>query len=150
MTNDPSQIVGELIFGRWRSQILYAGVKLGVFDALGESSKTSSDIAEVLRLDSALTYRLLRALASLGLLHEDADRSFALTACGEYLRADHPQTMRGVALLEKRAQSITRRGNTCVTSCAMANRMGLSVSLAIRYSCMSWRMQTTGLCSTRR
>jgi Dimerisation domain len=64
MNNDPSQIVGELIFGRWRSQILYAGVKLGVFDALGDGSKTSSDIAEVLGLDSALTYRLLRAFAS--------------------------------------------------------------------------------------
>ena len=75
--NDPSQIVGELIFGRWRSQILYAGVKLGVFDALGDASKTSSDIAEVLRLDPALTYRLLRALASLGLLHEDAHRVVA-------------------------------------------------------------------------
>ena len=76
--NDPSKIVEELIFGRWRSQILYAGVKLGVFDALGDASKTSSDIAEVLRLDPALTYRLLRALASLGLLHEDTNRSFAL------------------------------------------------------------------------
>jgi hypothetical protein len=26
--------VVDLIFGRWRSQILYTGVKLGVFDAL--------------------------------------------------------------------------------------------------------------------
>jgi hypothetical protein len=101
MMNDPSQIVVDLIFGRWRSQILYAGVKLGVFDALGDGSKTSSDIAEVLRLDPALTYRLLRALASLDLLHEDAHRSFALTACGECLRADHPQSLRGVALLEE-------------------------------------------------
>ena len=55
MMNDPSQIVVELIFGRWRSQILYAGVKLGVFDALGDGYKASSDIAEVLRLDPALT-----------------------------------------------------------------------------------------------
>jgi hypothetical protein len=101
MMNDPSQIVVELIFGRWRSQILYAGVKLGVFDALGGGSKTLSDIAEALHLNPTLTYRLLRALASLGLLHEDAHRSFALTACGECLRSDHPQTLRGVALLEE-------------------------------------------------
>ena len=26
--------VSDLIFGRWRSQILYAGVKLGIFEAL--------------------------------------------------------------------------------------------------------------------
>ena len=92
--NDPSKIVEELIFGRWRSQILYAGVKLGVFDALGDASKTSSDIAEVLRLDPALTYRLLRALASLGLLDEDTNRSFALTACGEYLRGSSADNAR--------------------------------------------------------
>ena len=129
--NDPSKIVEELIFGRWRSQILYAGVKFGVFDALGDASKTSSDIAEVLRLDPALTYRLLRALASLGLLHEDTNRSFALTACGEYLRRIIRRQCAAWPSL-KRAQSITPRGNTCVPSCAMADRMALSVSLAIR------------------
>jgi hypothetical protein len=98
---DTSAQVIDLIFGRWRSQILYAGVQLGVFDALRGGSKTASAIAEALHLDPSLTYRLLRALASLGLLHEDAHRSFALTACGEYLRADHPQTLRGLALLEE-------------------------------------------------
>jgi hypothetical protein len=29
----------DLIFGRWRSQILYAGVKLGIFDALAPVPK---------------------------------------------------------------------------------------------------------------
>src|SRR5437870_4372761 len=101
MANDPSQIVVDLIFGRWRSQILYAGVKLGIFDALSSRAIRASDLAETLHLDPALTYRLLRALASLELLQEDAHRSFALTACGEYLRSDHPQTLHGVALLEE-------------------------------------------------
>jgi hypothetical protein len=98
---DTSAQVLDLIFGRWRSQILYAGVQLGVFDALRGGSKTASAIAVALHLDPPLTYRLLRALASLGLLHEDAQRSFALTAGGEYLRADHPQTLRSLALLEE-------------------------------------------------
>jgi O-methyltransferase domain/Dimerisation domain len=101
MAHDPSQIVVELIFGRWRSQILYAGVKLGIFDALSRGAQSASHLAEALHLDPALTYRLLRALASLGLLHEDAHRSFTLTACGAYLQGDHPQTLRGVALLEE-------------------------------------------------
>jgi hypothetical protein len=30
--NDPAQIVVDLIFGRWRSQILYAGVNLGILN----------------------------------------------------------------------------------------------------------------------
>src|SRR5215468_9431268 len=69
----------DLIFGRWRSQILYAGVKLGIFDALRTGPKTAALIARELNLDAALTYRLLRALGSLELLREDKDRTFSLT-----------------------------------------------------------------------
>ena len=90
----------DLIFGRWRSQIVYAGVKLGIFDAFG-GAKTAAVIAHELDLDPALTYRLLRALGSLELLREDKDRTFSLTETGELLRSDHPQTLRGVTLLEE-------------------------------------------------
>jgi O-methyltransferase domain/Dimerisation domain len=94
-------VVLDIIFGRWRSQIAYSGVKLGVFDALAREGKDAGLIARELRLDPALSYRLLRALASLGLLAEDASRRFSLTEAGEFLRADHPETLRGVTLLEE-------------------------------------------------
>jgi len=61
----------DLIFGRWRSQILYAGVKLGIFDALRAGPKTAAVITHDLDIDPALGYRLLRALGSLELLRED-------------------------------------------------------------------------------
>jgi precorrin-6B methylase 2 len=91
----------DLIFGRWRSQILYAGVKLGIFDALRTGPKTAALIAHELDLDPALGYRLLRALGSLELLREDKNRTFSLTETGELLRSDHTQTLRGVTLLEE-------------------------------------------------
>jgi hypothetical protein len=91
----------DLIFGRWRSQILYAGVKLGIFDALRSGPKPAVLIADELSLDPALTYRLLRALGSLELLREDKDRTFSLSESGELLRSDHSQTLRGVTLLEE-------------------------------------------------
>jgi hypothetical protein len=91
----------DLIFGRWRSQIVYAGVKLGIFDALAAGRKTAALTAHELGLDPALTYRLLRALGSLELLKEGDDRTFSLTEAGELLRSDHPQTLRGVTLLEE-------------------------------------------------
>ena len=93
--------VMETIFGRWRSQILYAGVKLGVFEALGRKDKDAGLIAKELSLDPVMSYRLLRALSSLGLLREHVGRSFSLTPAGEYLRADHPETLRGITLLEE-------------------------------------------------
>jgi hypothetical protein len=99
--DNPGGKVIDLIFGRWRSQILYTGVKLGVFDALASGSKSAADIARELGLDPSASYRLLRALGSLELLNEDHDRTFSLTPMGELLRSDHPQTMRGMTLLEE-------------------------------------------------
>jgi len=93
--------VMDMIFGRWRSQIVYTGVKLGVFDTLGKAGKDATLLAKELRVDPALSYRLLRALASLGLLSEEEERRFSLTPAGELLRADHPETLRGVTLLEE-------------------------------------------------
>jgi hypothetical protein len=91
----------DLIFGRWRSQILYAGVKLGVFEALREETKDAAAIAQELGLDSELCYRLLRALGALDLLREEDGRRFSITEAGRYLLSDHPQTLRGVTLLEE-------------------------------------------------
>lgn len=99
--NDTKQTVMDIIFGRWCSQILYGGVRLGVFDALSGGPKSTTDLAAELRLDPSLAYRLLRALGSLGLLNEDTNRSFSLTDASEFLRTDHPESLRGMALLEE-------------------------------------------------
>jgi hypothetical protein len=91
----------DLIFGRWRSQILYAGVALGIFDVVGPTPRSTGDVANQLGLDATLTYRLMRALGSLELLHEEPGRMFSLTPAGALLRRDDPQTLRGVTLLEE-------------------------------------------------
>jgi predicted transcriptional regulator len=93
--------VTDIIFGRWNSQILYAGVKLGVFDIASPEPLSAVEMAKELSVDPALLYRLLRALASIGLLKESAGRRFSITSMGKLLRSDNPQTLRGVALLEE-------------------------------------------------
>src|SRR6516164_544499 len=104
MNGAADQIV-DLIFGRWRSQILYAGATLGVFDhlATGEA-KNAETLATELGVNSGLLYRLLRALASLGLLVESSSRSFSISKAGELLRSDHPHSLRYMALLEEGPQ----------------------------------------------
>jgi hypothetical protein len=92
------------MLGRWKSQILYAGVKLGIFEATSTTPKSADQIAQELSLDPALSYRLLRALGSIGFLAERPDRSFTITSLGEVFRKDHPQTMRGIVLLEESPQ----------------------------------------------
>jgi hypothetical protein len=93
--------VVDTILGRWKSQILYTGVKLGIFESLGTTPKHASKIAQELDLDASLSYRLLRALASMGFLNEKDGQSFSITSLGELVRKDHPQTLRGVILLEE-------------------------------------------------
>ena len=95
------EIVTDIIFGRWKSQILYTGVKLGIFDLLSSIPRGSEEVARELALDPGLSYRLLRALGSIGLLREDHHNRFSLTSMGELLRSNNPQTLRGVALLEE-------------------------------------------------
>lgn len=54
--SDPAETVLDLIFGRWRSQILYVGAELNVFDVLSDGHRTSDDLAGELGLDpQALT-----------------------------------------------------------------------------------------------
>lgn len=91
----------DLIFGRWRSQILYAGVKLGVFDALASGPRSAASVASDLNVDAGGLYRLMRALGSLELLQEDKNRHFSLTPMGKLLRRDHTNSLRGMTLLEE-------------------------------------------------
>jgi O-methyltransferase domain/Dimerisation domain len=98
--DDAEAKVLDLIFGSWLSQILYAGVQLGVFEALGRGPASAGQIASALQVEARLLYRLMRALGALALLHEDPDQRFILTPMGEVLCRDHPQSLRGLTLLE--------------------------------------------------
>jgi hypothetical protein len=97
-----SEEVTDMIFlSKWSSQTLCAGAELGVFDYLScNGSRSASDVAAEAGLDPTLLYRLLRALASLGVLNETAGRHFNLTERGAVLRTDVPGSLRYMAMLE--------------------------------------------------
>lgn len=98
---DAEHTVLELFYGRWRSQTLYAGVKLGFFETVGPTVIPMDRIADALGIDLELGYRLARALAALNVLQEHENRLFSTTAAGELLRADHPGPMRDAILLRE-------------------------------------------------
>jgi hypothetical protein len=98
----PAEEVTDTIFlSKWSSQTLCAGAELGVFDFLSkDNARTASDVAAEIHVDSKLLYRLLRALASLGILNETAKGHFNLTDRGVVLRSDAPGSLRYMAMLE--------------------------------------------------
>ena len=97
-----SEEVTDMIFlNKWSSQSLCAGAELGVFDFLSEQNpRPASSVAEDMDADPKLLYRLLRALASLGLLNETAGEHFTLTDRGALLRSDASGSLRYMAMLE--------------------------------------------------
>ncbi len=103
-SSDSLGIVNELIFGRWKSRILYTGVVLGVFDALQPGGKSAAELVSELKLDARMGYRLLRALASIDLLEENQEAKFSLSTQGLLLCKEHPANLRDVALLQDGAE----------------------------------------------
>ena len=97
----PQTILLELFYGRWRSQTLYAGLKLGIFEVVGAAPMSADEISRDLGLNPQLAYRLLRALGSLALLQEHAGHCFSSTPAGDMLRSDHSQSMRDAILLRE-------------------------------------------------
>lgn len=96
---DANDHVFDLINGLWKSQTLYAGIELGVFDVVTDYPKHAVELADQLDIDRDAGYRLLRALGSLGLLEETTDRRFSITPAGELLREAHPESLHGHAYL---------------------------------------------------
>jgi hypothetical protein len=78
----------EIAMGYFRSRVLCAAARLGVADALGDGERSVEDLAVACGAQPSHLYRLLRALASFGVVAESAPRRFVLTPFGQPLRKD--------------------------------------------------------------
>jgi hypothetical protein len=86
-----------LIGGYQVSQAIHVAAKLGIADALADGPRTSDEIAAATETYADSLYRLLRALASVGVVHEEDGRSFSLTPVGDHLRSDASASLAGWA-----------------------------------------------------
>jgi hypothetical protein len=77
----------DLSTGYWKSQAIYVAAKLGIADLLQDGPKTSEDLARATATHAPSLYRLLRALASVGVFVEDGQGRFGLTPMAECLRS---------------------------------------------------------------
>jgi methyltransferase family protein len=78
----------EMAMAYSRSRILRAAARLGVADALGDELRSVGFVAEKCQADVDALYRLLRALASIGVTEEMTPEHFQLTPFGKPLRKD--------------------------------------------------------------
>ena len=94
-----NQQLDRMISGYWISQAIYAAAKLGIADLLNDGLKSVEELASATATNADALYRLLRALASVGVFAETAPRQFALTPLAEPLRSDVPGSKRALALM---------------------------------------------------
>jgi hypothetical protein len=87
----------NLTAGKWVSQAMAVAAELGIADLLKNGPRTTADIARTANASEDGVYRLLRALASVGLFAETGNRRFRLTPLGRLLRRDSSQALGGYA-----------------------------------------------------
>jgi hypothetical protein len=82
----------------WVSDIVYVAAKLSLADHLAEGPKSADELAGLTGTHAPSLYRLMRALANLGILTEDLTHCFALTALGDALKTGAPGSARATIL----------------------------------------------------
>lgn len=87
----------RMVNGYQISQALHVAAVLGLADLLAARPRTGDDLADATGCHPPTLYRLLRALAGIGVLDEADDRRFALTDLGSGLRSDAPKAIDGWA-----------------------------------------------------
>jgi len=95
----PHQQLDQMITGYWSSQAIYAAASLGIADLLTAGPQTAEQLATATETNAGALYRLLRALASVGIFAENAQQEFALTPLAECLRGDVPGSKRALAMM---------------------------------------------------
>jgi hypothetical protein len=93
------QQLDQMITGCWISQAIYAAAKFGIADYLKDGPKSVDELAGATATNADALYRLLRALASVGIFTEGDSRRFSLTPLAELLRGDVPGSKRALALM---------------------------------------------------
>jgi hypothetical protein len=94
----PSSIMLRLLQGAWTTQALHVAAALGIADELRDRAATSGELAAATGAHADSLHRLLRYLATLGVLEGDDLAGFRLTPAGELLRTDVPESQRERAL----------------------------------------------------
>jgi ubiquinone/menaquinone biosynthesis C-methylase UbiE len=97
--HDDSGLLERMLAGFAVTHSIYAAAKLGIADLLEGGPRTAEELAGLVGVHGPSLYRLLRALASVGVFTETAPARFALTPTAQRLRTDAPDSLRAWAIV---------------------------------------------------
>ncbi|MDQ3812769.1 MAG: acetylserotonin O-methyltransferase [Armatimonadota bacterium] len=94
----PAEIMMRMLTAPMITRAINVAAKLGIADLVHGQPRTAEQLAEATGTHAPSLYRVLRALASVGIFAEDAEGRFGLTPLAGLLRSDVPGSLRGAAL----------------------------------------------------
>src|SRR5215216_2446099 len=86
----PAAVLMQMMDGIKVTQLIHVAAKLGIADLLCDGPKNSQELAAAAGVHPGALYRVLRALAGLGIFREVEEGRFDLTPMAEPLRSDVP------------------------------------------------------------
>jgi hypothetical protein len=92
-------VMVNLTTGHWVARLTYIAAKLKLADLLKSGPRTVGDLAKAAGVHAPALYRVLRALASVGVFAETKSERFKLTPLAATLRTDVPGSLRSFALM---------------------------------------------------
>ncbi len=90
----PQAVLMRMSHGYQDAKALQVVAELGIADLIAQEPQTAEKLSKVVGVDSDALYRVLRALASLGIFKEGHDSCFENTHLSELIRADVPGSVR--------------------------------------------------------
>jgi hypothetical protein len=94
----PVVVLEDMIAGVYKAQVVYVAARLGIADLLRDSPRSAADLARATGAHAASLDRVLKVLAASGILAEEGEHLYSLTAAGRLLRSDVPGSMRDAAV----------------------------------------------------
>jgi hypothetical protein len=92
-------VLQQMTNGYWATQIIYVAAKLGIADLLNSGPLGIQALAESTETHGPSLYRLMRALASLGVVREREAGDYETTALGRCLVRGSPGALQARAIL---------------------------------------------------
>jgi hypothetical protein len=92
----PMQMM-EMLYGALATQLISVAAEFGIADLMADGPRPIDELAADAGADAKALYRLLRALASLGVFTEVEARVFGLNPLGETLRSGVKGSMKDIA-----------------------------------------------------
>ena len=101
----------QFIMNFWSSRAVYVIAKLGIPDLLKSGPKTAEELASETKMHAPSLFRVLRALASIGVVSATSDGRFALSPVSELLVTDAPGSLRWFTISELGQEHYPAWGN---------------------------------------